>query len=123
MTWLDEPQDSVKGDGSMRMILATCNATEAESLGRRMVEERWVGCVNIFPGVRSIYRWEDEVRSEEEVFLVMETSESRAKAAMRRLRELHSYSVPKIILVDPEACDAEYRIWLEDVTSEPTSER
>ena len=107
----------------MRMILATCNVTEAESLGRRMVEERWVGCVNIFPGVRSIYRWEDEVHSEEEVFLVMETSDSRATSAMRRLRELHSYSVPKIILVDPEACDAEYRLWLEDVTSEPTSER
>ena len=107
----------------MRMILATCNATEAEFLSRRMVEERWVGCVNIFPGVRSIYRWEDDVCSEEEVFLVMETSDSRATPAMHRLRELHSYSVPKIILVDPETCDEEYRLWLEGVTSEPKSER
>ena len=104
----------------MRIIFATCAADEADALASRLVEERLVACVNVLPGVRSIYRWQGEVCREEEVMLWMETTVDLAPAAAARLRALHSYEVPKIIVIAPERCDDAYRAWLEEVTGSDT---
>lgn len=103
----------------MRVIFATCTNDEADGLATRLVEERLVGCVNVLPGVRSIYRWQGEVCRDDEVVLLMETTAALAPAAAARLRELHSYDVPKIIVIAPEHCDDAYRAWLDEVTAGP----
>lgn len=100
----------------MRVIFSTCSPSEADALAEALVGERLVGCVNLVPGVRSIYRWEGEICRDDEVVLLMETTANRVEAAMERLRELHSYDVPKIVVLDPEHSDADYRAWLEAVT-------
>ncbi len=105
----------------MRVIFATCSASEADDLADRLVEERLVGCVNVLPGVRSIYRWQGEICRDEEVVLLMETSDARVDAATERLRELHGYEVPKIIVIDPERCDDAYAAWLAEMT-EPSAD-
>ena len=96
----------------MRVILATCSPAESEGLVNTLLEERLIGCANLIPGVRSHYWWNDEICSDDEVVLLMETSDERAGAAMLRLRELHSYDVPKIVAIDPASCDPDYRAWL-----------
>jgi len=103
----------------MRIIFATCSADEADALASRLVEEQLVGCVNVLPGVRAVYRWEGAVERDEEVILLMETTAERAPAATERLRALHSYDVPKIVVLAPESCDEPYRRWLEEVTRPP----
>ncbi|MBW2229334.1 MAG: divalent-cation tolerance protein CutA [Deltaproteobacteria bacterium] len=100
----------------MRVIFATCSASEAETLAERLLEERLIGCANLIPGVRSLYRWQGELQRDEEVVMWMETTEGLAEAAARRLRELHSYDVPKIVTLDPAACDPAYQEWLDEVT-------
>jgi periplasmic divalent cation tolerance protein len=100
----------------MRVIFATCSAAEADTLASRLVEERLVGCVNVLPGVRSIYHWQGEVCRDEEIVLLMETTDSLADAASERLRALHSYDVPKVVVIAPERCDEAYAAWLDEVT-------
>jgi periplasmic divalent cation tolerance protein len=102
----------------MRVLFATCSPAEADTLAARLVEERLVACVNVLPGVRSVYRWQGEVCRDEEVVLLMETTAGLAAAAAERLRALHSYDVPKIIEIAPERCDDAYRAWVEEVTGE-----
>jgi periplasmic divalent cation tolerance protein len=96
----------------MRLILATCSAAEADDLAVTLLRERLIACSNVVPGVRSHYWWEGELCCDEEVLLLMETSAAGAERAARRLRELHSYDVPKILTLDPSACDPAYRDWL-----------
>ena len=100
----------------MRVILATCSPDEADSLAERLLGERLIGCANLVPGVRSLYHWHGELCRDEEVLMLMETSDELAEAAARRLRELHSYDVPKIITLDPADCDPDYLAWLRQVT-------
>ena len=43
------------------ILVTTGSETEAETIGKALVEERLVACVNIVSPIRSIYRWEGEV--------------------------------------------------------------
>ena len=96
----------------MRILFATCSAQEADALVETLLEERLIGCANVVPGMRSHYGWEGEVCHDEEVPLFMETVDEKASSARRRLRELHSYDVPKTLLLDPADCDPDYQAWL-----------
>ena len=100
----------------MRLIFATCSPDEAEKLVDTLLEERLVACANMIPGVRSHYWWEGEINRDDEVVLFLETREGRVDAAVTRLRELHSYDVPKIIVIDPDQCEPTYSAWIESVT-------
>ena len=99
----------------MRIVFATCSPEEADSLVEKLLEERLIGCANVIPGVRSHYWWEGQICRDEEVLLFMETDAATAPAASRRLRELHSYDVPKILIVEPSDSDPDYRAWLEGI--------
>lgn len=100
----------------MRLIFATCAPGDAESLAEQLLDEHLIGCANLVPGVRSLYRWQGELCRDEEVVMLMETTAELAETATRRLRELHRYGVPKIITLDPADCDPDYRAWLREVT-------
>ena len=99
----------------MRILFATCSAQEADALVETLLEERLIGCANVVSGVRSHYWWEGEICHDEEVLLFMETADEKAAAARRRLRELHSYDVPKILVLDPTDCDPDYHAWLMEI--------
>ena len=98
----------------MRLIFSTCSAEEAEGLVRTLLSERLIACANLVPGVRSLYFWQGELQNDEEVVLFMETSADKLAEATARLNELHSYDVPKILVIDA-ASNPEYRSWLYEV--------
>ena len=100
----------------MRVILTTCSPGEADSLLDALLAERLVACGNLIRGVASRYVWEGEIQSDEEVLMLMETTDANAPAAMTRLSELHSYDVPKILALEPRDCAASYLGWLREVT-------
>ena len=119
----------------MRLIFATCSSDEAESLARTLLEEmpnaylspelgkeRLVGCANLIPGVTSLYWWDEELTLDEEVVMFMETTAEQVDEATERLRELHPYDVPKIVVIDPEDADPDYMAWLRDATQPPEDE-
>ena len=98
----------------MRIILTTCAAAHAERLVETLLGERLIGCANCLPGVRARYWWDGEICREEETLVMMETTAAAVEAAVTRLRALHAYDVAKILVLEPESCAADYRVWLDE---------
>jgi len=89
---------------------------EAVKIGRTLVEERLAGCANIVSGVRSIYRWKGAIEDDQEVLMILKTRRELFEPLKRRVKELHSYTVPEVIgLPLAEGLD-DYLKWLEEVT-------
>jgi periplasmic divalent cation tolerance protein len=90
------------------------NAEEAERIGRAVVEERLAACINIIGNVRSIYRWDGEVQSADEVAAIFKTSAATANALIARIAALHSYEVPCIVTWPIDKILAAYADWVDD---------
>ena len=89
------------------------SAEEAERIGRTVVEERLAACINILPGVRSIYRWQGAVETADEVAAILKTTHEQADALMTRIASLHSYEVPCIVTWPIDKILASYADWVE----------
>lgn len=101
------------------MVVVLCNATpgEAPELARKLVEERLAACVNLVPSVRSFYIWKGEVFDDEETTLLIKVPSERLEALSDRIRALHSYDTPEIVVlpVDEENSDPRYVAWVRSV--------
>ena len=103
--------------GRFLVVLTTApSREEAERIAQVLVEERLAACVNVVPGVRSIYRWEDEIHVEDEVLMLVKTSRASFSALEARVNDLHPYDVPEIVGLAPEAVSASYLRFLEENT-------
>ncbi|HUP42726.1 MAG TPA: divalent-cation tolerance protein CutA, partial [Thermoanaerobaculia bacterium] len=67
---------------------------QANLIAREIIARRQAACVNIVPGVRSIYRWQGKICSDAEFLLIAKTLESEFDAVAATIRELHSYELP-----------------------------
>lgn len=85
---------------------------EAQRIARTLVDERIVACVNIVPGVMSIYRWQGEICTADEWQLLLKVSGERIAALQARLPELHSYECPELICLRIDAGLPEYLQWI-----------
>ncbi len=88
------------------------NADAAVVLARAVVEERLAACANLFPAVRSFYKWEGKLQDENEVLLLIKTRAEHLERLKLRILELHPYEVPEILAVPVEAGYAPYLDWL-----------
>lgn len=103
------------------VALSTCgSAEEAERVARGLVESRTAACVNIVPGVRSIYRWKGAVEDSGEWLLVIKTTEARFDAMRAELIRLHSYEVPECVALPVLDGLAPYLQWIAAETEETT---
>lgn len=99
------------------IILTTFPSIEvARATVRTLVEERLVACGNIVPGVESIYRWQGVVETSQEVLVIFKTSAESAAAAQARLRTLHPYEVPEILLLPAGGGWPPYLDWVREQT-------
>jgi periplasmic divalent cation tolerance protein len=99
--------------GPFLIVLTTAgSADEAERIARALVERRLAACVNVVPGVVSIYRWKDAVQRDAEVLLVVKTSEARFEAVRDAILELHSYEVPEVVSIPLHGGSPAYLAWL-----------
>ena len=81
-------------------------------MGRTLVEEGLVACLNVLDPVTSVYRWEGQLREETEALGLLKTTAARSAAAARRIRELHPYDVPEIIFLPVTAGSKSYVEWV-----------
>jgi len=84
----------------------------ADTLARTLVEERLAACVNVLPGVCSIYRWKGAVEEASEVMLVAKTRASRAAALAARVRALHPYELPEVLALPVTDGSQAYLRWV-----------
>jgi periplasmic divalent cation tolerance protein len=99
------------------VYITTESPAQAESIGRALVEARLAACVNILPGMRSIYRWRGQVETAEETVLVAKTRLSLAEALAARVKELHTYEVPCVVVLPVVSGLPEFLGWIDDETA------
>lgn len=97
-----------------RIVLTTCgSAEEARTIAHALVERRLAACVNIIPGIESIYRWKGEVETANEYLLVIKTAASAFAPLRDALGGLHSYEVPECIEVAINDGNPAYLDWIQ----------
>jgi|ERR1700683_81954 periplasmic divalent cation tolerance protein len=105
----------------VRLVLSTAGSREeAERIAHALVEGRLAACVNLIPGLTSIYRWQGAVESAEEILLLIKTRAESVDRVESLVRTLHSYDVPEFLVLGPEAASKPYLEWLlQSVRSQP----
>jgi periplasmic divalent cation tolerance protein len=94
------------------VALITAPPTDAPALARALVTERLAACVNLLPGMTSVYRWRGEVHEDGETLLVVKTTRDRFPVLRQRVRELHPYDLPECIAVPVTSGIPEYLEWV-----------
>ena len=95
------------------VVFVTCGSEEeALKIAHSLVEERLTACVNLVSPVRSIYRWEGKIWDEKEWILFIKTQKERFEEVEKKVKSLHSYSVPEIIGLPIVEGSSSYLQWL-----------
>jgi periplasmic divalent cation tolerance protein len=95
------------------LVLTTVGAGyDAAPLARALVEAHLAACVNILPGVESIYWWENRVTQDSEQLLVIKTTDERLEELRRALLERHPYELPELVVIEPSQVDERYAAWI-----------
>lgn len=77
----------------------TGNVDEAKKIARILVEEKLAVCVNILPTVESVYRWKGKIEEDSECVIIAKTTEKNIKETVEKIKQIHSYDVPDIIVI------------------------
>ncbi|HVR72665.1 MAG TPA: divalent-cation tolerance protein CutA [Vicinamibacteria bacterium] len=97
------------------VVLSTvARAEDAERIGRELVERGLAACVNVVPGLVSLYRWKGTVEREEERLLLIKTRGETFPALRDALVALHPYEVPEVLALPIADGHAPYLAWLDD---------
>jgi len=100
----------------VRVVLCNAPPVQAERIARALVDARVAACVNLVPGVISIYRWKGNVEREPETTMLIKTADDRVAAVMDELKKLHPYEVPEMVVLPVADVNDAYAKWIEDET-------
>ena len=96
------------------VLITAGSQEEAEHLAHRLVAEMLAACVNVVPGVTSVYRWEEEIQRDQEWLLIVKTERQILDSLIQRVQVLHSYEVPEIIALPLVGGSEAYLRWISD---------
>jgi periplasmic divalent cation tolerance protein len=98
------------------VFITASDEKEAAKIAKALVEAKLAGCVNIVKDIRSIYSWQGKIEDEKEVLMIAKTRKLLFDSLMKRVKELHSYTVPEIIALPIIQGSEDYLKWLKEVT-------
>lgn len=96
------------------LITTFADAETARQIGTQLVESQLVACVNVLPGVESIFRWQGEVQLDAEAIALIKTTRARLEELEAWLQTHHPYEVPEILVLTPESGSARYLQWVRE---------
>src|ERR1700685_1197018 len=97
-----------------QIILSTCaHREQAERIAHRLLELHLAACINILPGVQSIYRWQGGIESAAEVLLLIKTRAALIREVQSTIAGLHSYEVPEFLVLSVSGGSETYLDWLD----------
>ena len=101
-----------------QIILCTCpDKDTAEKIARLLVNSKLAACVNILPGLTSIYLWQEQIESAQENLLLIKANKTVYQAIETTIKEHHPYELPEIIAVAIESGLPEYLHWIDSCHS------
>lgn len=98
------------------IIITASNEDEARRIAGALLEDRLVACVNIHPKIRSLYWWEGRIQDEDEAMLIIKTKRALFGEIVKKVKEVHSYTVPEIIALPIIEGSEDYLRWIQEVT-------
>jgi len=99
------------------VIFVTCGSEEEGlKIANALVEGHLAACVNLISPIRSIYRWEGKIWDEKEWLLIIKTQKDRFEELEKKVKSLHSYSVPEIISLPISEGSSSYLRWIKEST-------
>lgn len=93
------------------------NLEDARRIAHTLVEEQLIVCANIIPKIESIYKWKGKIENEEEVLMIAKTVDENVKKTIQRIKQLHSYELPDIIVLPIIGGLKEYLDYISNETS------
>ncbi|MBK7878167.1 MAG: divalent-cation tolerance protein CutA [Planctomycetes bacterium] len=108
----------LRPDAIVVVFVTAPDLASGRELARALVDARLAACVNVIPGVTSVYRWQGAVEESSEVLLVVKSVAARLGGLEARVRDLHPYSVPEFVVLDAAHVSAPYGDWLRAETAD-----
>ena len=105
-----------KKQGYIVVFVTASSVEEGQKIGRTLVEERLVACINIISPIQSIFHWQGKVSDERETLLMAKTKEPLFNDIVVRVKQLHSYKVPEIIAIPIIDGSQDYLNWVSEET-------
>lgn len=102
----------MKEDSLLMIFVTVPNEEVAARLGKTLVTEKLIACVNIISGIRSIYSWQGKLEDSSEALMIIKTTQACYPNVEKRLQELHPYDTPEIIAVSPKKVANTYSQWV-----------
>jgi periplasmic divalent cation tolerance protein len=96
------------------VLMTAGSQEEAERIARALVVEMLAACVNIVPGVTSVYHWQGEIQQDQEWLLVAKSHREVLNDLVQRVQALHSYDLPEIIALPLVGGSEAYLRWLDE---------
>ncbi|PKD41852.1 divalent-cation tolerance protein CutA [Methylomonas sp. Kb3] len=97
-----------------QLILCSCPDLElADKLAGTLITQKLAACLNILPGVRSVYEWQGQIETAQEHLLLIKSHQDRYAAIEATLKSLHPYQLPEIIAVAIESGSLDYLKWID----------
>jgi len=114
---MDSESQAALAPGDVVIVMVTVpNQDVAATLAKTLVEKKLVACVNILPGVRSIYAWQGKMCDDNELLCLLKTRRALFPAVRDLVTALHPYEVPEIIALPLVEGNAPYLGWLRKET-------
>ncbi len=102
------------------LVLCTCpDPDTARDLANTLVSRRLAACVNILPGLTSVYGWQGQVETATELLLLIKTQADRYAALESCIRQHHPYEVPEIVALPIGRGSQDYLDWIADWVGAP----
>ena len=95
------------------VLITTGSQEEADRIAQALVGEMLAACVNIVPGVTSVYRWEGAVQRDQEWLLVVKSRREVLEDLVQRVQALHSYDVPEVVALPLSGGSEAYLQWID----------
>ena len=92
----------------------TDSQSSANELAASVVEQQLAACVNIIPGITSVYHWDNEIQHDQEWLLLIKTTDDMSEALKEAIMKIHPYDSPELISVDVTDGLPDYLQWVQD---------
>jgi periplasmic divalent cation tolerance protein len=93
------------------------SAAEAERIGGALVDRGLAACVNILPGMTSIYVWEGKRQRDTEAAMIVKTRARLASTAVEEARKLHPYANPALLVLPVDGGSEKFLQWIMEQTA------
>lgn len=100
------------------VVFVTAKEDDAEKIALELVNKRLAACVNIVPGVNSVYWWQGKLERDRESLLVIKSDEEVLERLVETVKQVHSYSLPEIIAIKVVGGSEEYIKWVKENLSD-----